>query len=60
MCSIANLFDAIIRKFDAKKSVFFCPECLDCVNHYEKLISFKNEIIALEVELSVKIKSIES
>ena len=33
MCSIANLFDAIIRKFDAKKNVFFCPECLDCVNH---------------------------
>ena len=32
ICSIANLFDKNIRKFDAKNHIFF-PECLDCVNH---------------------------
>ena len=51
MCSIANLFDTNIRKFDAKKTNFFCPECLDCVNHWEKLIFFKDKISVLEVEL---------
>ena len=34
MCSIADLFDTNIRKFDAKKTlIFFCPECSDSVNH---------------------------
>ena len=51
MCSIANLFDTIIRKFEAEKNGVFCPECLDCVNHWEKLIFFKNKISTLEVEL---------
>ena len=50
MWSIANLPDTNIRKSDAKKT-FFCPECLDCVNHYGKLIFFKNKISVLEVEL---------
>ena len=31
--------------------MFFYPECLDCVNHKEKLIFFKNEICVLEVGL---------
>ena len=30
MCSIANLFNTNIRTFDAKKTYFFWPECLDC------------------------------
>ena len=47
MCSIANLFDTSTRKFDAKKH----DECLDFVNHQEKLIFFKSKIIVLEVEL---------
>ena len=51
MCSIANLFDINIRTFDAKKTWFFCPEWLDCVNHYEKLIFLRNKISLLEVEL---------
>ena len=52
MCSKANLFDTNMRKFDDKKTnFFFCPECLHCVNHYEKLIFFKNKISALEAEL---------
>ena len=42
MCSKANLFEANIRKFDARKTNF-CPESLDFVNHEEKLIFFKNE-----------------
>ena len=42
------------------KKVFFCPECLDCVNHQETLIFFKNKISVLEAELWLKIKSIES
>ena len=33
------------------KNIFFCPECLDSVNHKEKLIFFKNKISAIEVEL---------
>ena len=41
MWSIANLFDSNIRTFDAKKHNFFCTECLEYVNHKEKLI-FKN------------------
>ena len=60
MCSIANLFDTNIRKFDAKKISFFCPEYLDCVNHLVKLIFFKNKISVLEAELYIKIKIIES
>ena len=52
MCSIANLFNTNIRKFDSKKTLFFCPERLDCVSHYEKSIFFnKSEICVLEVEL---------
>ena len=52
MCSIANQFNTNIRKFGAKKRWFFCPECLDCANHQEKLIFFyKNKISLLEVEL---------
>ena len=47
MCSIANLFDRNIRKFDAKNVL----ECLDCVNYNEKLIFFKNKISVLEFEL---------
>ena len=35
----------------------FCPECLDCVNHLEKLIFFKNKISVLEIELQLKTKS---
>ena len=62
MRSIVNLLNTNIRKFDAKKRIFFfCPECLDCVNHQQKLIFFnKNKISLLEVELQLKIKSIES
>ena len=56
MCSIANPFDTPIRKFYA----FFCPECLDLVNHLEKLIFFQNEVSVCEVELWLHIKSIES
>ena len=37
MCSIANLFDINVRKFGAKKHIFFGPECLDWVNHQENL-----------------------
>ena len=52
MCSKANLFYTNIRKFDDKKTVFFfCSECLDCVNHQEKLIFFKSNISVLEAEL---------
>ena len=29
----------------------FCPECLDCVNHSEKLIFLKDKISVLEIEL---------
>ena len=35
---------------------FFCPECLDCVNHKKIIILFKNKISVLEVELWLKIK----
>ena len=41
MCSIANLLNTNTRKFDSKKTYFFCPKCLDCVN----------KISVLEVEL---------
>ena len=51
MCSIANLFDTNIRKFEAKKRIFFSPECLDCTNHLENLIFFKKKISVLEFEL---------
>ena len=51
MSSIANLFDTNIRKLDTKKKYFFCPECLDCINHLEKVIFFKNKISVLDVEL---------
>ena len=56
MCGIANLFDKNIAKFDAKKHIytyifFFCPEWLNCANHWEKLIFSNNKISVLEVEL---------
>ena len=50
LCSKANLFDTSIRKFNDIKT-FFCPECLDCVNHLEKLILFKDKTSVLEAEL---------
>ena len=60
MCSIRNLFNTNIRKFDAKKHKFICPECLECITHYGKLIFFnKNKISVLEVKFLLK-KSIES
>ena len=37
MCSIASLFNTNIRKFDAKKTFFFLPECLDCVKWLETI-----------------------
>ena len=33
-----------------KKCKRLCPECLDCVNHQEKLIFFTSKISVLEVE----------
>ena len=36
MCNKENLFDTNVRKFDTQNT-FFCPECLDRVNHWEKL-----------------------
>ena len=54
MCSIRNLFNTNIRKFDAKFD-FICPECLECITHYEKLIFFnKNKISVLEVKFLLK------
>ena len=50
ICSIANLFDTNIRKLDTKETVFFCPECLDSVNHQE-FFFFKNRIYVFEAEL---------
>ena len=45
MGSKANLFDSNKRKSDAKKnSNFFCPEYLDYVNHWEKLIFCQNKV----------------
>ena len=38
MWGIAKLFNVNIRQFDAK--IFFCPECLGCVNHKEKRTEF--------------------
>ena len=43
-----------------QKNAFFCPECLDCVNHQGKIIFFKNKISVFKVELQLKIKSMES
>ena len=60
MCSIVNLFDTNVRKFDAKKATVFCAECLNSVNHYENLIFYNNKISVLKVELYLKIRSIES
>ena len=36
MCNKENLFDTNVRKFDAQNK-FFCRECLERVNHEEKL-----------------------
>ena len=60
MCCIAKLFDTNLRRFDAKNYQYFCPECLECVNHLENIILFKNKISVLEAELYIKIKSIGS
>ena len=51
MCSIANLFDTNIRKFDPEKH-FFCPERLDCKSS-GKIIFFKNKISVIKVEVSL-------
>ena len=52
MCSIANLLNANIRKIDAKKTYFFCPECLNRMRKsLGKTNFFKSKIIVLEVEL---------
>ena len=51
MCSIANLFNTSIRKLDAKKTNFFCPEYLDCVNQAKSIFFNKNKINVLGLEL---------
>ena len=38
----------ILKKCKRKKT-FFWPECLDCVNHWEKIIFFKSKSSVLEV-----------
>ena len=50
MCSIANLFNTNIKKFDAKKTYFFCPECLGSKS-LGKIFFYKNKMSVLEVEL---------
>ena len=33
------------------KNINFWSECLDCVNHWEKFIFFKNEISVFQAKL---------
>ena len=56
MCSIANLFNSNIRKFDAKKTLFFLPRMRRLCKSLEKKIIFfnKNKISVLEVNFSWK------
>ena len=43
MCSIANLFDTNIRKFDAKKTEFFLPGMLRLCKSLGKNNFFKEQ-----------------
>ena len=58
MCSIANLYDTNIRKFDTKKN--FLPRMLRLCKSLEKTNFLLKKISVLEVELYLKIKSIKS
>ena len=56
MCSIANLFDTNIRKFDAKKHNFFCPECLRlCKSLGKNLFSIRTLFFSKKGEKWVQI-----
>ena len=59
MCSIANLYDTNIRKFDTKKKNFL-PRMLRLCKSLEKTNFLLKKISVLEVELYLKIKSIKS
>ena len=51
MYRIANLFHTNIRKFDAKKKLFFLPRILRHCKSLAKLIFFKNKVSVREIEL---------
>ena len=52
MCSIANPFDANIRKFDAKKHIFF-PECSEYFSWKSKALNLRQPKLSASYKESV-------
>ena len=54
MCSIANLFDTNIKKFDPKKHQFFSLNAYG-ISHLKNLIFFRSKISVIKAKLCIRI-----